>query len=30
MERVVIINGLKQLSLEVVETACENLVIGQA
>jgi hypothetical protein len=30
MERVVTINGLEQLSLEVVETARDNLVIGQA
>jgi hypothetical protein len=29
MERVVTINGLEQLYLAVVETARENLVIGQ-
>jgi hypothetical protein len=30
MEQVVAINGLETLSVEVVETARENLVIGQA
>ena len=30
MERAVTINGLEQLSPEVVETARDNLVIGQA
>jgi len=30
MERVVAINNLKELSVAVVETARENLVIGHA